>query len=1037
MLNKESIIINFIRDNLKVLQQKEFPEELYKKSKHEYFIQRKNLVGKPKDTEIAQTTTMYMIKKSMIKDEVKLKEFLELPFFKKNVLRPSIFFEALKLKNPDSFVIIDPSKLDNAEYIERVENEIKQKVITENKSEFDEQTKKFKSEIESIKKELASIPTRLEKQEFVEPETEPPEEQQKLEWWQTLNLREDPFLLAEGLQKINKDFYEDIIVRTEIFNRYVNYTEKLREQIFKNTIFYGDFGSGKTAFFNYLQKTLLQNKILSTYVQIWAGLDSDTNIHSFKEDLLSSLKDECRRYGVDIVDDKDENHLQRIKNILLELTTQKGFQGFVIFVDDLHKNNKAFGAVIDFLSYLQIFTSGLSNGGEMNVSTYVAGIPKWKSKIQSEPRLSGSLIRDENMPEITEQNAFDMLNKRMLTFSKNQDKKNIIGRGFVKQVYDNLKQNNITVTFRDFVRQTLEEFRNNNFDRVLTVNPKAIPTETVHQIKSMIYNIPKLNYQFEQLFTLLQNVQEENRQKCFEVLGDTYLEEGMYENSPQGERNLWAIQKLERSGLVNYHSDEIGIKWIVNKELRTLNQEIIEKFNISMEDYLIPAFIGNPILRSRNTTSPELEILIEISNGRINPSETKILEKAIEDYKPLLRIHETHTINIVPNELVDKCLTSLTSLTNAFMFLQSIPKIDGSDQKVISFWKDFWYKPSSMIEFINQIESNEKTDINVANYIFGIYKEAISELTIFFKNQIEKDRLFSISYENLTNNDCEKIDKCREMWMNKKYYEMCSDITDYLEIKIRQHLFNVLTLFYGDMIFRKRRYEKEIQGKIHDNIKKDEKKGMAQIFNELQFFDRKDYKRLMTKNTKEQYSDIGHQNWIDVFSEIFSPWNEEQLFNFLNVFGDFNTAIAHNKTESIDSKNQPELRQYMLDSIFLLQKLNGSYKKILEKGVVKLNSEFYFSFKHTIDTQNQMNVNPSMDEYKRIVKRMGEMEEIEVIMDEQDFIQTFYNMNYRKFILILHLLLNLEPEKRKEVGAHLIMLNEKSPSFLLKLNKIN
>jgi hypothetical protein len=1036
-MNKESIIINFIRDNLKVLQQKDFPEEFYKNSKHEYFIQRKNLVGKPKDTEIAQTTTMYMIKKSMIKDEIKLKEFLELPFFKKNVLKPNIFFEALKLKNPDSFVIIDPSKLDNAEYLQRVEDEIKQKVITENKSEFDEQTKKFKIEIEDVKKELATIPTRLEKQEFVEPITIHPEEQQQLEWWQTLNLREDPFLLAEGLQKINRDFYEDIIVRTEIFNRYVNYIEKLRDQIFKNTIFYGDFGSGKTAFFNYLQKTLLQHKILSTYVQIWAGLDSDTNIHSFKEDLVSSLKIECRRYGVDFIDNKAENHLNRIKNILFELTAQKGFQGFVIFVDDLHKNNKAFGAVIDFLSYLQIFTSGLSNGGELNVTTYVAGIPQWKSKIQSEPRLSGSLIRDEIMPEISEQNAFDMLNKRMLTFSKNQDKKNIIGRGFVKQVYDNLKQNKATVTFRDFVRQTLEEFRNNNFDRVLTVNPKAIPTETVHEIKSMIYKIPKLNYQFEQLFTLLQNVQEENRQKCFEVLGDTYLEGGMYENSPQGERNLWAIQKLERSGLVNYHSDDIGIKWIVNKELRTLNQEIIDKFNISMEDYLIPAFIGNPILKSSNTASPELEILTNIANSRIDPNEAKMVEKVIADYKPLLRIHETHTINIVPNELVEKCLTSLVSLTNAFMFLQSIPKIEGRDQEIISFWKDFWYKPSSLIEFINQIESNEKIDINIANYIFGIYKEAVTEITIFFKNQIEKDRIFSISYMNLTNEDCEKIDKCREMWMNKKYYEMCSDITGYLEIKLRQHVFNVLTLFYGDSTFRGKRYEKYIQEKIYENIKKDEKKGMSQIFNELQFFDRKDYKRFMTKNTKEKYSDVGHKNWMDIFSEIFLPWNEEQLFNFLNMFGDFNTAIAHNKTESIDSKNQPELRQYLMDSIFFLQKLNAMYKKILERGVVKINSEFYFNFKQTIDLQNQMEVKPSMDEYKRIVKRMAEMEEIEVIIDDQDFIQSFYNMDYRKFILIIQLLLNLDPVKRKEIGAHLIMLNEKSPVFLLKLNKIN
>ena len=40
-MGNESVIINFIRENLKMLQQNAFPEELYKQKKHEFFHKKK------------------------------------------------------------------------------------------------------------------------------------------------------------------------------------------------------------------------------------------------------------------------------------------------------------------------------------------------------------------------------------------------------------------------------------------------------------------------------------------------------------------------------------------------------------------------------------------------------------------------------------------------------------------------------------------------------------------------------------------------------------------------------------------------------------------------------------------------------------------------------------------------------------------------------------------------------------------------------------------------------------------------------------
>ena len=1034
IVGKESSIINFIRDNLKLLQQKEFPDELYKKIKHEYFIQIKNIIGKPKDTEIAKIATSYMISKNLIKDEAKLNQFLELPFFKKNLYDTNIFFEELKLKNPNYITIIDPAKMESTEYVEQLEEKIKDKLITENQFMIDEQSKQLQLDIEQKKKELASIPSRLDEEEIIEPVIVKSEKEQ-LEWWQTLNLKEDPIPIQEGFQKINVEYYEDIVVHTDIFDRYVNYGKNLPDQIFKNTIFYGDFGSGKTTFFDYLKQTLLRNKILLIYVQIWASLDSEKIILDFKTDLISALIIECKKFGGNVDEFQNENYDQIIRTLLNELHKNHNFTGFVIVVDDLHKNDKAFNAVVLFLNSLQIFVAKLTRGNTFNLTAYVAGKPQWKDRIKSEPSLSGSLIRDEMMPEITEQNAFDMLNNRMLAFSINPDKKNIIGRAFVKEIYDDLKNNNKTITFRTFLQKSIDEFRMGNFDRVVTINPRAINKDIIKDIKSIIKNSSKLSTQIDQLFSLIQNVHEENKQKCFEFLGTIYLEKKFHEQESSGDRNVWVLKQLRQSGLIINFKDEKGVFWSISRELRTVNQEIIDKYNVSMEEYLVPTYFSTIVTRKRIISSPELKDLTEILKNRNDNNDKLIIQKVIADYEPFLEIYENKVINISPNDLVEKCLTILASITNAFMFLQSIPKINGSNLQIISFWKNFWYKPSLMIEFIDQIESNREIDASVANYIFSICRDAISETISFLKDQIEKDRIFELSYNNLTNEDCKTIDMCREDWLNNNYFEMCKKITEYLEKKIRVNVFNIFTLFYGEQEFRYHRYADEVIKVMKSKTSVDQKRGMSKISNELQFLDRGEYKMLMTKNTSENPSPSGEKNWNDVFKDIFIPWSQDDLLKFLNKFGDFNLSVSHNKTESIGKKNQPDLRTYLMDSITFIQRLNGVYEMILKNGVKKINLKYYFGFKHKLDTLSIMDISPKKERTRELIKILKLMEEINVNMEQPKFLESLYNTDYREFVLIIYWLLNATPDEKTQLGSSLVILNDKSPNFIFKLIK--
>lgn len=213
-MNRESAIVNFVKENFRLLQQIDFPHELYKTKKHEYFYERlKNTMGKPKNTEIAHVAIFYMLRKHMIKSEQALTALFALPFFKENILHPQMYYDALKLKNPESYVIVDPSKIDDSEYRSVIEQELKKKVLQENEALFKETRENYEREIQEMKKQLATIATPLEAEEFEEPKIETEDIEQKPEWWQSLNLRDDPFPMEEGFKRIDKQLRELIVVK--------------------------------------------------------------------------------------------------------------------------------------------------------------------------------------------------------------------------------------------------------------------------------------------------------------------------------------------------------------------------------------------------------------------------------------------------------------------------------------------------------------------------------------------------------------------------------------------------------------------------------------------------------------------------------------------------------------------------------------------------------------------------------------------------------------------------------------------------------
>ena len=1026
MQNRESIIIKFIHKQWNLLLQNSFSKELYKNEKKSYFYPLKRLVGNPKDTEIARIMLMFMIRKNQIKDNDKLTQILKLSFFKINIRQPKMFHDALKLKKPQTLIIMDHAKLDNIEYLEKIEKEIEKRIRVEQTDSLNQEKEKYLSEIKIAKKNLAAIPTKLEPQNIPEPEQTDSEDKNNKLWWQELNLSEDPFPVAEGLYKIDKNIYDDIIVQTDIFKKYIDIVNTIPSQIYKNTIFYGDFGSGKTAFFNYLSKILIRRKILSIHIPLQASKDNSKNTHNFDYELITRLKEKCNEFDVKI-NVTAEIPKQEIKNILTGFKEQKAFTGIVIFLDDLHKEQNAFDAVKDFLSSLQIFTTSMMEFG-FNIAIYVAGIPQWMNSINKEPRLHGSLIRDESMPDVSIKHAHEMLNKRMITFSKNKNKKNIIGLPFVQKVYDKMKEHHTSITFREFLRIALKEFESGNYDTVLTIDPNSIPSDILSSIKNMILSISKLDYQFEHLLELIADANVENKIACFEFLGIISMEpdNAMYEDEPQLQRNKWSAQQLLRSGLIHYWEDGEKIKWVVSKELITKNKEIIEKHNVSMEDYLVPIFVGKHVNRLTPTISREYEVLQKIYDEMDDPVIKNLLNQTLSQHQKLLDNANTH-IQIPPNEIIFDCKKSLSSFTNVFIHIIKISKNNYNDQNILQFWKIFYYVPSALIEFINNIETKNEHDDTAAYYIWGLYNESFANIVSFLEDHINNNKIYEINHEKLTIKECKLFDDLRKLWSNGDHYEMAEIIMKDVENTLRKHIRNILLLLCGNK--RNPIYDESIIKIIDSNKEKDKKRGLSITDNELQYFGRKDYKLLMTSGPTQD-NECGRRNWNKIFKHIFIGWNEQRLYNYLDVFGDYNTSTSHNNRDSIDHHQQHDIRQFILDTMYIYSKFNDCYVHLLE-NFVHDSSGYFFTFDHTFRGKP---IHIDLESLLEFVQKINIDDELDIDTEPKS-LNVFYRIKYREIMMMLAILSKNDNELTTKSDIYLKLINTGIEKFKFKIIK--
>jgi len=416
-----------------------FPEKAFKKIKRDFFLSYPR-IGVPKDSEITAEILEGMISSVQIASDDDLNKILALPFFRKKVRNKDYYYERLHLKSQMGKPMVDVTKIEEAEYAEKLRASLKKEVREEVIKGKLQEIEKLDRRIRRKKEEYLSIPSILEEEysipETVESGQMADQKKSYSPWWEELGLLEDPFHGLEGLAEINREMYDQIVHKTEIFIKYESMIEKAPKELFKNTVVYGQFGSGKTTFFDYIRPVLYERKIYPIYVQLGGEFEVRELIFEFRTQVNAELD---RYHTVLCGQALPSNEVlvdDRAITDALEKLAHHGVEGFVVFIDDLHKGELE--KAMRFMSYLQVLTSRLRRATDLNIGFVVAGSLEWERSMAHDPKFSGSVNREERMPPLKLEVALDAINKRFRAFAKNRDNPRHLEREFLEKIYRGL-----------------------------------------------------------------------------------------------------------------------------------------------------------------------------------------------------------------------------------------------------------------------------------------------------------------------------------------------------------------------------------------------------------------------------------------------------------------------------------------------------------------------------------------------------------------------------------------------------------------------
>ena len=1007
MVDKQEELLKFVKHKIRdIILRPIFPDLIYKDVKKEYFFVHLNhALGMPKDSEIAKTAMEHYFKVGFFKDIDHLKSTLQLPFFSRYISNPEFYIQKFEMKMTDPDLNI--KLLGNMEYKTSKIEEFTKQVIKERTSDIEKGIKEMKEAYDSITSKLE-----LEN-EIPEPEIIESERPAHMDpWWKTLGLREDPFP-EHGLGNIDTNYYERIIIKTDIYQRYVYYINNIPKELFKNIIFYGQYGCGKTTLFEYLKYSLIKARIDPIIITLSGEADYQNFLLNFKKALLNGLKYIYMQLKADDISNRLESSSIDDQIIqCFELIRSTGInKGFVIFIDDIYKPPAYEKNSLMFLNQLQTFKTQLTQQLNLfDIGFFISAPNEWQPTISGKPEYSGSISLQENMPTPTTEEARSMFNDRLKAFAIDEKKDTRVTPQFAQQVYQTLKSKN-TWTFRHFIHECVDRFRRGEFG-ILISNPVSISSNTIKSIKQILERHPRLDDGIKEIFNL--KISEINRTLCLELLVQIYKDKGFDEKSDLYKEKRFYLDILRRTGLiVKRWGNNHNAIWIASKDVLDFDKDIFDNYSLYLDDYFLKLFEGKlDIQKPAPQVTDErylimIEDLLEKIKKKKNTKLTSVqscLELALQIHKEIVTDTNNLSNSISLEKFQENCLDSIRSLSEAVLNQSGLSMQSVSSNDVLDFWNDFWYFPESLGLFLKLIRSPPPSMERDKYYLFTHYINAFKDIISFIAKQIDNE-VFKIPILGLKNDEIRAFNNARDLNRDGNYAKAAEEISELVEIKLREFLYSVFVLQYGDRNRRIQRIPRDLHKIIDKHEKSDRNQGFGYSKNELTNLTRENYCGIIVG--QHTYNDIGTENWYRTFSKVFLGWNPVIVKTyFRNYFVKFNIRSVHFK-DVFTPTIQADINQFIIYSIELLVRINESYYNLLQnvKKISKTGSSgstetlYYFPLSNEISFLQP--IRTSDDNRRRLIETFKRSRTNEVDLSSPCDIENKYGISYQEFFAIL------------------------------------
>lgn len=990
---KSQAIKQFIRENWKIMTEDPFPSDLYNEKKKEFFsIIHDNVFGRPRDREICNELVEFLIRNNIIEDNAKFEKVCTLGFVAKNLSndKKRLFIQKIS-KDRKPTVIIDPKKMKDALIQEEYKDKLLEEVIRDRSEDID-------AEIQRKTDKLLSIPASLDGEIFSEPELDPSNDEVDLVsdlWWRQLGLIADPFP-GEGLESIDKRFFDQIVLKTSIFETHLKYIENEGEGLFKNTIVFGEFGSGKTTLFEYISHKLILNHFVPLYIVLHREKNLEGMIARFKHTLLKEIKEVCLTNSLHYQFDDDFGIDEKIEYLFSLVNTVK--KGFVIFIDDLHKT-KNINAAMEFLSYIQSYSSDIRRRkSKINFAVYVAGYTDWKSELK-QPRYSGSFSRFREMPQISPHIAHEAINMRLAAFSANTLKPRQISYDVIERAHKEILRKEDPLVFRSYIQLIQNEFEKYNWD-ILVYNA-IVSEDQKNHIKQSIEANYTLNLKFNNLIYGSESVPGiqsiDNVEKCLKELIRTYLKRKIFESDDIFVENKFYYQRLYLSGLLSKVNSNKGVYYIVDEDLITFNDEIYENIGLSLDDYLLNIYLEKDVIQTQSLDNYE-DILSDIQN-KIDGTIYRNLTQSIKIMKDVSNVFDDIIESSILHDLGERYKYRNKMVESFELITKSICRYENMDvSRHKKFWDGFCYDSDNIISHIsilndNNIFDNSVNDINAIKYFYRSYKSAFDDAFNYLRKEIDLQHLFPIPYKKLNHEQIQHMYLARTHFSETRYFECASITNEIMQKTLREFINNTFSLFYGYNYYG--RLDKKLRGYINRNISKDKRKEFNISNNPIDYVNRNDYKSIVYEGTS------GKQNWNEIFTHVFNPYNLVDLETFLNKLADIALITEHLKSKSINRNQINVIYGFMLDSIKYMEKMNQFYLDVMRNIHIDKTDEsndYYFSLNELKDKNKLEKIVLDSELATRIFLRIKSEREIEDIpLYEPEYVMNYFECDYRQF----------------------------------------